>query len=143
MSKNFNKGMQQRIGVIQVLIVISIFIMGAKSFDIQIFKARELTQKAENDYSRHITIKGERGQILDRNMNKLATSIDAISVTACPLKIKNPISTARKLSKILKIAGCFCRRSNPGSVSKSKISKIIIQGFIPKCFCNFYSAYIT
>jgi len=103
MPKDFNKGMQQRISVIQVLIVIFIFIMGAKSFDIQIFKARELTQKAENDYSRRITIKGERGQILDRNMNKLATSIDAISVTACPSKIKNPVTTAKKLSKILNI----------------------------------------
>ncbi|MCK5695382.1 MAG: penicillin-binding protein 2 [Desulfobacula sp.] len=103
MSKDFNKGMQQRISFIQVLIVISIFIMGAKSFDIQIFKARELTQKAENDYSRRITIKGERGQILDRNMNKLATSIDAISITACPSKIKDPVTTAKKLSKILNI----------------------------------------
>lgn len=103
MSKNLNKGMRRRICVIQVLMVISILIMGAKSFDIQIFKSRELTQKAENDYSRWITVKGERGQILDRNMNKLATSIDAISITACPAKIKDPVTTAKKLSKILNI----------------------------------------
>ena len=103
MSKNFNKEVKQRIIVIQVLIVVSIFLMGAKSFDIQIFKSRELTQKAENDYSRHFTIKGERGQILDRSMNKLATSIDAISITACPSKIKNPAIVAEKLSKLLNI----------------------------------------
>jgi len=103
MSKNFNKEMKQRIIVIQILIVISIFLMGAKSFDIQIFKSRELTQKAESDYSKRITIKGERGQILDRSMNKLATSIDAISISACPLKIKDPVTAAKKLSKILNI----------------------------------------
>ncbi|MBC2704629.1 MAG: penicillin-binding protein 2, partial [Desulfobacula sp.] len=103
MSKKFNKEVKQRIIVIQVLIVVSIFLMGAKSFDIQIFKSRELTQKAESDYSRHFTIKGERGQILDRSMNKLATSIDAISITACPSKIKNPAIVAEKLSKLLNI----------------------------------------
>lgn len=103
MSKDHNNGMKQRIIIVQILLVSLIFLMGAKSFDIQIFKAHELTRKAENDYSRYITVKGERGQILDRRMNKLATSIDAISITACPFKIKNPIVTARKLSRILAI----------------------------------------
>lgn len=103
MSKQSNNGIKKRIIVIQVLIVVSIFLLGAKSFDIQIFKAKELTQKAEREYSRQITIKGERGQILDRDMNKLATSIDAISITACPLKIKVPKETAKKLSAILGI----------------------------------------
>ena len=103
MSKKSNNGIKQRIVFIQILIVISIFLLGAKSFDIQIFKAKELSRKAENSYSRHITIKGERGQIFDRNMNKLATSIDAFSITACPLKIKEPGPVAKKLSKILGI----------------------------------------
>lgn len=103
MSKKSNNGIKQRIVFIQIFIVISIFLLGAKSFDIQIFKAKELSRKAENSYSRHITIKGERGQIFDRNMNKLATSIDAISITACPSKIKDPGPVAKKLSKILGI----------------------------------------
>ena len=103
MSKNFNNRIKQRIIVIQILIVVSIFLLGAKSFDIQIFKAKDLAKKAENGYSRKITVKGERGQIFDRNMNELATSIDAISITANPSKIKNPGSAAKKLSKILGI----------------------------------------
>ncbi|WP_457553739.1 peptidoglycan D,D-transpeptidase FtsI family protein [Desulfobacula sp.] len=101
MSKDFKKIMRPRIIFVQILIVASIFLLGAKSFEIQIFKAKELTQKAEYDYSRYISVKGERGQIFDRNMNKLATSIDAISITACPAKIKNPVSVARKISKLL------------------------------------------
>jgi len=103
MSKDFNKGIKQRIIVVQILMVTAIFLLGAKSFDIQFFKAKELSRKAENDYSRYVTVKGERGQILDKNMNELATSIDAISITACPLKIKNPESAAKKLSSILGI----------------------------------------
>jgi len=101
MSKDINIKIKHRILFIQVMMVVSIFLLGAKSFDIQIFKAKELSRKAENDYSRYLTIKGERGQILDRSMNKLATSIDAISITACPLKVKDPALTAKKLSRIL------------------------------------------
>lgn len=103
MSTDFNKGVNRRIIFIQVLMVAAIFLLGAKSVDIQIFKAKDLTQKAENDYARYTIVKGERGQILDRSMNKLATSIDAISITACPSKIADPKSTAKKLAAILDI----------------------------------------
>jgi len=103
MPNNFNKGIRQRIIIVQILLIAAIFLLGARSFDIQIFKAKTLTQKAENDYSRYITIKGERGQIFDRKMNKLATSNTAISITACPDKIDNPGIAAKKLSKILHI----------------------------------------
>ncbi len=95
------KGMRNRLVVVQILMIALMFILGAKSVDIQIFKAKELTRKAENDYSSYITIKGERGRILDRGMNKLATSSDAISVSACPAKIKDPKRTAEKLAGIL------------------------------------------
>ncbi len=101
MAKDFKKGLRQRIIVIQVLLVATIFLMGARSFDIQIFQGQELTLKAEKDYARAITIKGERGQILDRGLNKLATSIDAISINASPAKVKDPVLAAKKISRIL------------------------------------------
>ena len=101
MSKDFHKEMKIRIIIVKLVMVLAIFLLGAKSFELQVFKAEGLNKKAENDYSKYITIKGERGQILDRNMNKLATSIDAISITACPAKIKNPEIVAKKLSQIL------------------------------------------
>ncbi|MBU2430475.1 MAG: penicillin-binding protein 2, partial [Proteobacteria bacterium] len=44
---------------------------------------------------------GERGNILDRNMNPLATSTEAFSITANPSEIKDPAAIARKLSAIL------------------------------------------
>ncbi len=103
MSRKNNKQIRHRIIFIQILIVSSIFLLGLKSFDIQIFKAKELTKKAEKGYSRYITVKGERGQIFDKHMNKLATSIDAVSVTANPSVIKKPKLVAKKLSEILAV----------------------------------------
>lgn len=103
MQQPSGNNLKKRILVIQVLFTAAIFVLGAKSVDIQIFQAEELAQKAENDYSRLIRIKGERGEILDRNKSKLATSTIAISVTACPKKIKDPAKAARSLAKILDV----------------------------------------
>jgi cell division protein FtsI (penicillin-binding protein 3) len=117
LSKNQDskRHIMRRLTVIQVLMVGLILFMGAKSFNIQVFKAKELASKAEQDYSKQFCIKGERGQILDRQMNKLATSIDAVSVTACPAKIENPRDVAKKIAGILDI--------NPGELEQTLSSQ--------------------
>ena len=97
------KQIKRRILLIQALLVGSVFLLGARSFEVQIFKSHDLTRKAEQGYSKHLTIKGERGQILDRHLNKLGTSIDAPTITADPSQILEPSRTAVALSKILDI----------------------------------------
>jgi cell division protein FtsI (penicillin-binding protein 3) len=104
MAGDFNSRIRRRIVVIQVIMVASILLLCVKSFDIQVFKAKELSEKAENDYSRNITIKGERGQILDQNMNKLGASIDAVTITACPAKIADAGEAAKKIGALLGIS---------------------------------------
>lgn len=98
-----NNRLKTRIVFVQALMVLAICLLGFKSFEVQVLRAGHLTEKAENDYAKHVSVKGERGQILDRRHYKLATSIDAVSITACPAIIKNPAATAQKLSQILKI----------------------------------------
>lgn len=101
MAKDFNKGLKNRIRFLQFLFAAAILSLCAKSFDIQIFKAEELARKAETDYSKYLVIKGERGEIFDAGMNKLATSTDAISVTASPALISSSSVYAQRLSGIL------------------------------------------
>ncbi len=103
MEKKIRKPIQNRILVIQILLMGCICLLGVRSFEVQIFKARDLTQKAEIGYSKNLTIKGERGQILDRNLNKLGSNIDAPTITADPALIMDPARTAEALSEILKI----------------------------------------
>lgn len=97
-----DRHIKARVVVIQVFLAGTLLLLGAKSFDIQILKADVYSQRAENGYSRLLTTKGERGQILDRNLNKLGTSLDAITIIADPLRIEAPVKTARILSKFLK-----------------------------------------
>jgi len=128
---NTKNNMRLRISIIQFLLISSIFVLGAKSFDIQIFKAKELAEKAEKDYSRLITIKGERGQILDRHMNKLATSIDAISITACPSKIVDPVIAAKNYHTFWEsTAGNFKRRFHPIACLHGLIEKYLLTRWI-------------
>ena len=103
MPEEKKRPMGPRIVFIQILLVGCLCLLGARSFEVQIFQARDLTQKAENNYSRHLTIQGERGLILDRNFNKLGASIDALTVTADPSQIEAPEKTAKALAGILKI----------------------------------------
>ncbi len=93
--------MKRRIAFIQILFVAAFFILGAKSVYVQIIQADELTKKAAKDHSRLVEIKGERGEILDRHHNKLATSTPAISVASCPKHITAPARTAGAISEIL------------------------------------------
>ncbi len=90
-----------RIRFVQIFLILILAGLGIKSFDIQILKAKEYAERAEKGYSLHLTIKGERGRILDRHWNKLGATLDAVTVIADPLRIEAPVKTARVLAPLL------------------------------------------
>ena len=96
-----DRRLNARIVCVEVLLFLLIALLGVKAVDIQILDAGDLTQMAEREYKRTITVKGKRGEILDRNRNRLATTVDAFSVAASPADICNPAKDARALAQIL------------------------------------------
>lgn len=68
---------------------------------VQLIQGSWLSQKAAELWNRNIPFESKRGEILDRNRNKLAYNISAPSVMAIPAQIKNPALAAKKLAKIL------------------------------------------
>ncbi len=101
MEKDPRKKLRNRIFFIQFFLIACLGLLGAKSFEVQIFKGEDLTLKAEQGYSRNLVIKGDRGLILDRHLSKLGTSIDAPNITADPSQIQDPAAAAAKLAPIL------------------------------------------
>lgn len=101
MEKDPRKKLRNRIFFIQFALMACLALLGAKSLEVQIFKGDDLTLKAERGYSRNLIIKGDRGLILDRNLNKLGTSIDTPNITADPFQIKDPATAAAKLAPVL------------------------------------------
>lgn len=92
-----------RITFVQWCFVFGMVLLVMKAVDIQIFESNNLTQKAEKEYVRQITVKGKRGNIVDRNMKKLSTTIDTVSVAANPGKLTSPLKTAKTMASILKL----------------------------------------
>ena len=103
MEKEMKKRIGRRVSVIQFFLVLGLMLLAAKSFEVQIVDAPDLTKKAERGYSSDIVIKGDRGEILDRNKNELGTSIEAPNVTADPGQIKHPTKVAKALGRVLEI----------------------------------------
>ena len=98
-----NTGINARITVVQWCFIAGMVFLAMKAVDIQIFKSTDLTEKAEKEYTRQITVKGKRGDIVDRNMKKLSTTIETVSVAANPEKVNNPSKTAKAIASILKL----------------------------------------
>lgn len=68
---------------------------------VQLILGGELTEKAEELWSRNIPFEPERGDILDRNGVKLATNKSAPTVYVFPRQIENPQETAEALAGVL------------------------------------------
>ncbi|MED1202169.1 stage V sporulation protein D [Heyndrickxia acidicola] len=63
-----------------------------------------LTNKAKNSWSREIPFEPQRGEILDRNGIPIAANQSAPTVYVIPRQVKDPETTAQKLSKVLNIS---------------------------------------
>ncbi len=104
MAREMNRGIKKRIMVVEVILFVLVVFLGLKAVEIQIVKSVDLTQKAKKDYTGHILLKGKRGEILDRQMNRLGTSTDALSVAASPTTLENPVQCSRSLASVLNLS---------------------------------------
>ncbi|WP_085524074.1 stage V sporulation protein D [Tuberibacillus sp. Marseille-P3662] len=68
---------------------------------VQFFENGWLSQKALDSWSQEIEYKAERGDILDRNGEVLATNKSRPSVLVAPKQVRKPAKTAAKLADIL------------------------------------------
>ncbi|GFN30389.1 stage V sporulation protein D [Paenibacillus xylaniclasticus] len=68
---------------------------------VQLWKGAELAAKAENSWRREVPFTAKRGEILDRNGNRLAYNISSPTIWAIPVQIKDKAATARALAPVL------------------------------------------
>ena len=84
--------------IISIIILIAIII---KVFYIQVFAYDKLSNLAESLWSRELPIKADRGLIIDRNGEDLATNITTVSLVVVPGQINDAEAVAKDLSDIL------------------------------------------
>jgi cell division protein FtsI (penicillin-binding protein 3) len=73
---------RMRTALLAIAFVLSLF--AARLFQLQGVDANAYASMAEAEGTRHVTLHAARGQILDRNGNELASSVDAVAITADP-----------------------------------------------------------
>ncbi|WP_028595826.1 stage V sporulation protein D [Paenibacillus assamensis] len=68
---------------------------------VQLWQGDEISAKAEESWRRNIPVTAKRGEIVDRDGDRLAYNVSSPSVIAVPAQIKDAESTAAKLSPLL------------------------------------------
>jgi cell division protein FtsI (penicillin-binding protein 3) len=93
--------LRRRLAVVTGVLVLWSVGIEARLIYLQIFEHEDLLLRAETQYSRQIDAEPKRGDILDRDGNALAYSIEADSIFAVPANIEDPEKTADALCKAL------------------------------------------
>ncbi len=65
---------------------------------VQLWIGDEITKKAEDSWRRNIPFEAKRGEIVDRNGNRLAYNVSSPTIYAIPVQIKDKRATARQLA---------------------------------------------
>src|SRR5262245_31276790 len=82
--------LKRRLGVAAGIFVLWAVAIEARLFHLQVIRHAELTARAERQQNRTVTAFAKRGDILDRNGQLLAFSVDADTIYAVPTEIQNP-----------------------------------------------------
>lgn len=98
------RGLKKRITTILALIGVGAAAILARGVQLQIIQSPALKEEAASQHQQTITLQAERGSILDNQGEALAvSSMKKTQVFARPRKVREPVTTARKLARVLKL----------------------------------------
>ena len=97
----FYSEIHERIRFVFLICLVVLIAIIIKVFYIQVFSYQKLNTLAESLWSRELPIKADRGLIVDRNGEILATNITTVSLVVVPGQIDEPEKVAKDLSDIL------------------------------------------
>jgi cell division protein FtsI (penicillin-binding protein 3) len=93
----------RRFGIVAAVLLIWFLVILWRLIDLQVLHSKEYAERAKKQQFWEIELNPLRGDIVDRNGNRLALSIDSYSLYIMPKEIDNPVRTALILSDFLSI----------------------------------------
>lgn len=96
-----NVTVRKRLVIVLIVGFLIFAVIDARLGYVQFILGGNLTSLAKDLWSRNIPFEPKRGEIVDRNGEKLAANISAPSVFVVPRQVENPSETAQKLSAVL------------------------------------------
>lgn len=104
--------MEHRGRIIAVFLVMGLGfgLVAGRLFYLQVFRAGDLSERAERQQQRIVKLEPKRGTIFDRKGRELAVSLDVDSVYGVPALVEDPAQLAKRLAIIL--------QEDPASIRK-------------------------
>ncbi|BBH21227.1 stage V sporulation protein D [Paenibacillus baekrokdamisoli] len=99
-----NVTVRRRLFSALIIAVVAFSLLAIRLSYVQLWHGPELTAKAENSWRREIPFSAKRGEIMDRNGEKLAYNISSPTIMAIPAQIKDARVTASQVAKVLGIS---------------------------------------
>lgn len=93
-----------RIKIVFLFSVLVFILILTKVFYIQVIEYKKLNTLANELWSRNLTVKADRGKILDRNGKIIVDNITSVSLYVVPSQISDKEKVATELSKILNVS---------------------------------------
>jgi cell division protein FtsI (penicillin-binding protein 3) len=101
------KAMRVRILLLTCAVLVLPALVMQRAFQLQVLRAPQLKEQAENQYLRELPIAPKRGTIYDRDGAELAVSVDVDSIWANPKQLRksggDPRTVAKQLAELLSI----------------------------------------
>lgn len=95
--ESWRASLKRRVIVMVGLMALWAAALEARFIDLQVLQHKFLLNEAENRQQRSLIDRAKRGEIVDRNGQILAYSVDADTVIAVPTEVKKPVETAAAL----------------------------------------------
>ena len=99
----FQDNFQSRVKIVFIVVMLLFLLLIIRIFYIQVIQYDELSNLANNLWSRNLPITADRGLITDRNGVVLAENITTTSLVVVPNKIKDKELVAKDLAEILNV----------------------------------------
>jgi cell division protein FtsI (penicillin-binding protein 3) len=98
-----DKYIKLRVFLVGFVFIVLFTVIGAKAFQLQVYRGPWLAQKASSQYEKSLKSSGKRGTVYDRNLREMAVTVDVASIAARPSEIKNLQSTTKALARALRM----------------------------------------
>ncbi|MBF0622120.1 MAG: penicillin-binding protein 2, partial [Magnetococcales bacterium] len=95
---------RSRLDFLVGLFFLAFFILGLRAVDLAIFQHQKLSNRAQRQHEKKVTLPAFRGQFFDRNGRTLAISLPVQSLSVDMSRVESPVGLARVLAPYLNIS---------------------------------------
>jgi penicillin-binding protein 2 len=128
LSAGSDPGVERRIAIIAVLVVVAFVIFSLRLFQLQIVEGADLLSRSERNFVRTLRLEAPRGEIVDREGRVLATTRPAYRVQVIPNELSDSKRTFGVLGNILEEPPMELRERVGVPHGRARFAPVVLSG---------------